>query len=58
MLFRSASQHEWLPNADDLAYIHSLMQPCHAPGQYASWIAPPRMGINQQPVDYEYVKID
>src|SRR5574343_87127 len=54
----AASQHEWLPNADDLAFIQSLMQPCHAPGQYASWIAPPRMGINQQPVGYEYVKID
>jgi benzoyl-CoA 2,3-epoxidase subunit B len=54
----AASCEAWLPNADDLAYIGSLMKPCHAPGQYASWIAPPRMGINQQPVDYEYVKID
>jgi benzoyl-CoA 2,3-dioxygenase component B len=26
-------------------------------GGYATWIAPPRMGINHQPVDYEYVKI-
>ena len=53
-----ARRSEWLPNADDLAFISSLMKPCHQPGQYASWIAPPRMGINQQPVDYEYVKID
>ncbi len=51
-------RHEWLPDAEDLRFIGSLMQPCHAPGEYASWIAPPRMGINRQPVDYEYVKID
>ncbi|MBL8308825.1 MAG: benzoyl-CoA 2,3-epoxidase subunit BoxB [Burkholderiales bacterium] len=52
-----ASSGLWLPNDEDMAFIHSLMQPCHAPGQYASWIAPPRMGINNQPGDYEYVKI-
>jgi len=54
----AAGQGEWLPNDADMAFINSLMQPCHKPGEYASWIAPPRMGINQQPVDYEYVKID
>jgi len=53
-----AGRSAWLPNDADMAFIHSLMQPCHRPGEYASWIAPPRMGINQQPVDYEYVKID
>ena len=51
-------RHEWLPDAEDLRFIGSLMQAYHAPGEYASWIAPPRMGINRQPVDYEYVKID
>jgi benzoyl-CoA 2,3-epoxidase subunit B len=54
----AALKDEWLPNAADMAFIDSLMKPCHAPGQYASWIAPPRVGINQQPLDYEYVKID
>ncbi len=53
-----AGASEWLPNDADMAFINSLMKPCHTPGQYASWIAAPRMGINQQPVDYEYVKID
>ena len=48
---------QWLPTTSDLVYLQSLMQPCHEAGAYASWIAPPRMGINQQPVDYEYVKI-
>jgi benzoyl-CoA 2,3-dioxygenase component B len=33
------------------------MKPCTEPGRYASWIAPPRMGINGQPGEYEYVKI-
>ena len=54
----AALKDEWLPNAADMGFIDSLMKPCHAPGQYASWIAPPRVGINQQPLDYEYVKID
>ena len=49
---------EWLVNDDDYAFIHSLMKPCHQPGAYASWIAPPRVGINNQPVDFEYVKIE
>ena len=40
-----------------MAFIVSLMKPCHEPGQYASWIAPPRMGVNNQPGDFEYVKI-
>jgi benzoyl-CoA 2,3-dioxygenase component B len=54
----AAQNGNWLPNASDMEFINSLMKPCHEAGQYASWIAPPRMGINQQPVDYEYVKID
>jgi benzoyl-CoA 2,3-epoxidase subunit B len=54
----AASVDKWLPTESDLAYLNSLMKPCHEVGGYASWIAPPRMGINQQPVDYEYVKID
>ena len=54
----AASAGEWLPNDADMAFINSLMKPNHTAGQYASWIAAPRMGINQQPVDYEYVKID
>ena len=48
---------EWLPNDDDMKFINSLMKPCHERGKYASWIAPPRVGINNQPGDFEYVKI-
>jgi benzoyl-CoA 2,3-dioxygenase component B len=50
-------QGDWLPNEGDNQFIHSLMKPCVEPGRYASWIAPPRMGINGQPGEYEYVKI-
>jgi len=49
---------QWLPNDADMAFIGSLMKPCHEKGKYASWIAPPRVGINNQPVDFEYVKIE
>jgi hypothetical protein len=26
------------------------------PGKFANWIAPPRLGINKQPVNFEYVR--
>ncbi len=49
---------QWLPGEADLQFIASMMTPCLERGQYASWIAPPRVGINNQPGDFEYVKID
>ncbi len=52
-----AQSGAWLPNDDDMKFIDSLMEPCREPGQYASWIAPPRVGINNQTGDFEYVKI-
>ena len=54
----NAGQGDWLCNDEDHSYIDSLMKPCFEPGQYASWIAPPRVGINNQPQDFEYVKIE
>jgi benzoyl-CoA 2,3-dioxygenase component B len=48
---------QWLPNDSDMQFINSLMKPCHTAGQYASWIAAPRVGINNQTGDFEYVKI-
>jgi benzoyl-CoA 2,3-dioxygenase component B len=50
-------QGEWLPNAVDKTYVRSLMQPVHERGKIASWIAPPRQGINGQPFDYDYVHL-
>ncbi|MBL8302821.1 MAG: benzoyl-CoA 2,3-epoxidase subunit BoxB, partial [Ideonella sp.] len=52
-----AGQGAWLPDEADMRFIQSLMKPCTEPGRYASWIAPPARGINNQPGDYEYVKI-
>ena len=48
---------EWLPSRDDGDFIAALMSPVHAPGQFASWIAPPKVGIDNQPGDFEYVRI-
>ena len=48
---------EWLPSKADGEFIQSLMKPCYEPGQYASWIAPPKVGINNQGGDFEYVKL-
>ena len=48
---------EWLPTDDDKAFIQSLMQQVIEPGKIAGWIAPPNKGINQQPFEFEYVKL-
>ncbi|MCY4208573.1 MAG: benzoyl-CoA 2,3-epoxidase subunit BoxB [Roseovarius sp.] len=47
----------WLPTKEDGAYIESLMVPCYEPGIYAPWIAPPKVGIDNKPGDFEYVKL-
>ena len=52
-----AQMAEWLPTKADGAFIQSLMKPCYEPGRYASWIAPPKVGINNQAGDFEYVKL-
>ena len=33
------------------------MHGVYEPGKMAAWIAPPDRGINNIPVDYEYVKL-
>jgi benzoyl-CoA 2,3-dioxygenase component B len=48
---------EWLPSKADGDYIASLMQPVWESGQYAGWIAPPRVGIDNKPGDFEYVQL-
>jgi benzoyl-CoA 2,3-epoxidase subunit B len=52
-----ARRHDWLPTADDQAYVQSLMQPVVERGKFASWIAPPARGINGQPADFDYVRL-
>lgn len=52
-----AKATNWLPTKADGDFIQSLMKPVTGIGEYASWIAPPRMGIDNKPGDYEYVKL-
>lgn len=47
----------WLPTEEDRSFIRSLMQCVAEPGKMAGWIAPPDRGINNNPVDYEYVRL-
>ena len=49
-------EREWLPTAEDRAYVASLMGRVVEPGRFANWIAPPPMGINKQGIDFEYVR--
>src|SRR6185436_1773794 len=46
----------WIPSAADRAFVQSLMKRVVEPGKMAGWVAPPERGINNLPVDYEYVK--
>ena len=50
-------QAEFMPSAEDRAYVQSLMKAVNEPGKMAGWIAVPRRGIHGQPLDYEYVKM-
>lgn len=52
----AAMEKTWLPSDEDRAFVASLMGRVTDPGQFANWIAPPVMGINRQPVDFEYVR--
>jgi benzoyl-CoA 2,3-epoxidase subunit B len=47
---------EWLPTAEDRAYVRSLMQPVRERGKIANWIAPPKQGVDGKPFDWEYVR--
>jgi len=49
---------EFLPSDGDRDFIESLMQPEREPGKFAGWIAPPKVGIDNKPGDFEYVKIE
>ena len=50
---------EWLPSEADSEYLLSIMaEPIYEPGKFANYIAPPRRGINQLPVDFQYVRTE
>jgi benzoyl-CoA 2,3-epoxidase subunit B len=48
---------KWLPTDTDKAFVQSLMRPVYERGKIAAWLAPPRNGINGQPLDYDYVHL-
>ena len=52
-------EQEWLPSPKDHAYVQSLMSGRVVElGKFANWIAPPLRGINQQPLNFEYVRFN
>ena len=53
----AASLPSWIPTPADETFVASLMRPVLEPGKVAAWIAPPDRGINNLPVDYEYVRL-
>ena len=40
------------------SFVASLMGRVNEVGKYASWIAPPIVGINKQPLNFEYVRFN
>jgi benzoyl-CoA 2,3-dioxygenase component B len=54
----NAKVAEWLPTPEDRAFVASLMGRVAEPGQFANWIAPPAVGVNRQPVDFQYVRFN
>jgi benzoyl-CoA 2,3-dioxygenase component B len=50
---------EWMPTPQDHAYVQSLMSGrVTEPAKFANWIAPPGRGINNQPLNFEYVRFN
>ena len=54
----NANVDRWLPSATDRAFVASLMGRVIEPGKFANWIAPPPRGINNQPLDFAYVRFN
>ena len=48
----------WLPAEDDHEFVDSLMGRVTEPGKFANWIAPPARGINNMPIEFDYVRFD
>jgi len=52
-------KYEWLPLPADKAYLLSIQnEPVYEPGKFANYIAPPRRGINNLPLNFEYVRTE
>jgi benzoyl-CoA 2,3-dioxygenase component B len=53
----TASAEDWLPTDADRAAVAALMVPHYEPGEFAGWITAPKVGINDQPVEFDYVHL-
>src|SRR5262249_37637093 len=49
---------DWLPSSEDGEVIASLRTSVSEPGKVAAWAGPPKVGIDNKPGDFEYVKIE
>jgi len=49
---------EWLPAAEDRAYVDSLQKPVREAGKIANWLARPARGVKGLPFEHEYVRLD
>ncbi|WP_218014600.1 benzoyl-CoA 2,3-epoxidase subunit BoxB [Mycobacterium neglectum] len=50
-------EDDWLPTDEDRSRVADLMVAHYQPGEFAGWIAPPKTGINDQPVEFDYVHL-
>jgi benzoyl-CoA 2,3-dioxygenase component B len=48
---------DYLPSTEDGDFVSSLMVAESEPGKFATWISPPKVGIDNKPGEFEYVKI-
>jgi benzoyl-CoA 2,3-epoxidase subunit B len=51
-----ARKGDWLPTPEDRERVAALMTPHYEEGEFADWIAPPPQGINDMPVEFDYVR--
>ena len=54
----TAQERDWLATPEDRAFVASLMGRVVEPGRFANWIAPPPIGINKQPIDFQYIRFN
>ena len=47
---------QWVPTPEDRDAVATLMVPVYEPGAFAGWIAAPSQGINDQSVEFDYVR--
>jgi benzoyl-CoA 2,3-dioxygenase component B len=52
-------ESQWLPTPEDHAFVQSLMSGRVVElWKFANWIAPPARGVNNQPLNFEYVRFN